>query len=301
MTPEIETWDREISPRRNLLDIPVRELWRYRDLVWLMAKRNITAQYKQTVLGPLWFVIQPLLTTVVFSFVFGRIGQADKNGQVIQAGVSNLPHFLFFMSGLVLFGYFSDLVNKAAVTFTRNSQLFGKVYFPRLAMPLSGALTSLAAFAVQFGVFMVGFAYYAVKMHWFPDPEHPIHLDPNWRMVMLPVLLLQITMLGTGAGLMIAALTTRYRDLQMGVGFMVQLWMFCSSVVIPLSSLPEKYQPYFKLNPMVPIIESFRFAFLGKGLVTQVDLVISFATCAVIFFGGLIMFSRTEQTVMDTV
>jgi lipopolysaccharide transport system permease protein len=138
-------------------------------------------------------------------------------------------------------------------------------------------------------------------MKWFPDPQHPIHFDPNWRMVILPILLLQITLLGVGAGLIIAALTTRYRDLQMGVGFMVQLWMFCSSVVIPLSELDEKYQAILKFNPMVPVIEGFRFAFLGKGTVTQVDLLVAFAMSAIIFLVGLIMFSRTEQTVMDTV
>lgn len=296
MTDQPQTWDKEILPRRGLFAIPLRELAHYRDLVWLMAKRNLTAQYKQTVLGPAWFVLQPLLTTLVFSFVFGRM---------TTLGTENIPHFLFYMGGLVLFSFFSDLINKTALTFTRNAPLFGKVYFPRLAMPLSQAITSLAGFGVQFVVFLVGFAYYLAKMHWFPDPAHPIHLEPNWRIALLPIFILQITMLGLGAGMIVAAITTRYRDLQMAVGFGVQLLMFCSSVAFPLSRIegPKAafYQQVLKLNPMVPAIEGFRFAFLGKGMVTQLDMIIAFATAAGIFFLGLVMFSRTEQTVMDTV
>jgi lipopolysaccharide transport system permease protein len=296
MPDDDQPWDKQILPRRGLFDIPLRELWRYRDLVWLMAKRNLTAQYKQTVLGPAWFVIQPLLTTLVFSFIFARMAGLGTDG---------IPHFLFYMGGLVLFSYFGDLVNKTAITFTRNAQLFGKVYFPRLAMPLSQTLTSLAGFGVQLGVFLVGFAYFLVKMHWFPDAAHPIHVDPNWRVVLLPLFLLQITLLGVGVGLIIAALTTRYRDLQMAVGFGVQLWMFCSSVAFPLSDIKgpnaEFHRELLKLNPMVPAIEGFRFAFLGKGMVTQTDMLVAFAMSAGIFFVGLLMFSRTEQTVMDTV
>lgn len=291
-----ESWTKQILPRRGVFDIPLRELWAYRDLVWLMAKRNLTAQYKQTVLGPAWFVLQPLLTTLVFSFVFGRM---------TGLGTDKVPHFLFYMGGLVLFSFFSDLINKTAVTFTRNAQLFGKVYFPRLAMPLSQALTSLAGFGVQFSVFLIGFAYYLVKMHWFPDAAHPVHLAPNWRIALAPIFLLQVTLFGLGLGMIIAALTTRYRDLQMAVGFGVQLMMFCSSVAFPLSSIEgpkaELYRQILKFNPLVPAIEGFRFAFLGKGLVTEMDMAIAFGMSTAIFFAGLLMFSRTEQTVMDTV
>jgi len=288
-----ESWTKQILPRRGLFDIPLRELWAYRDLVWLMAKRNLTAQYKQTVLGPAWFIIQPLVTTLVFSFVFGRM---------TSLGTDEVPHFLFYMGGLVLFSYFSDLVNKTAITFTRNAQLFGKVYFPRLAMPSSQVLTSLAGFAVQFGVFLIGFGFYLAKMHWFPDAAHPIHVHPNWRIVVAPLLLLQVTLLGVGLGMIIAALTIRYRDLQMAVGFGVQLFMFVSCVAFPLSAVKgEVYQRILSLNPLVPAIEGLRFSFLGTGKVTELDLAISFATSAVIFLIGLLMFCRTEQTVMDTV
>jgi lipopolysaccharide transport system permease protein len=291
-----QPWTKTITPRRGLLDIPLRELWAYRDLVWLMAKRNITAQYKQTVLGPAWFIIQPLLTTLVFSFLFGRVA---------GLGTDNVPHFLFYMSGLVLFNFMGECVAKTAVVFTRNSQLFGKVYFPRLAMPLSQTLTSLAAFGVQLAVLLVGYAFYFAKMKgwlWFAAPDPLVHLVPSWRLALLPVLLVMLTMLGLGVGFIIAALTTRYKDMQLAVGFGVQLWMYASSVVFPLSKITNPdHVALLKLNPAVPIIEGFRFALLGRGTVEQMDLVISGATCAAIFVIGLIMFSRTEQTVMDTV
>jgi lipopolysaccharide transport system permease protein len=299
-----QPWTKQILPRRGLFDIPFRELWAYRDLVWLMAKRNLTAQYKQTVLGPAWFVIQPLATTLVFSFVFGRL-----NG----ISTDKVPHFLFYMGGLVLFSYFSDLVNKTAVTFTRNAQLFGKVYFPRLAMPASQVLTSLAGLLVQLGVFLIGLFYYLAKIRWFPEAGHPIHVVPHWHIVIAPLLLVHVTLLGLGLGMIIAAITTRYRDLQMAIGFGVQLLMFCSCVTFPLSLLTEHadtpeaaarsafYVQLLKLNPLVPAIEGFRFAFIGKGLVTQMDLLIALGTSSAVFLVGLLMFCRTEQTVMDTV
>jgi lipopolysaccharide transport system permease protein len=224
MSEPAQLWDKEILPRRPFFAIPWRELWRYRDLIWLMAARNLTVQYKQTVLGPAWFIIQPLLTTLVFSFLFGRVGKLGTDG---------VPHFLFYISGLVMFGYMADCVNKTAVTFTKNAPLFGKVYFPRLAVPLSQAISSLAAFGVQLVIFLIGLGVYLVKAKWFQDPEHPILLDPNWRIVLLPLFVAQAALLGVGTGLIIAALTTRYRDLLVGVGFGVQLWMFASSVALP--------------------------------------------------------------------
>ena len=289
----METWDKVILPRRGLFEIPIRELIRYRDLIWLMAARNLTAQYKQTLLGSVWFIIQPLLTTLVFSFLFGRVAGLGTDG---------VPHFLFYMSGLVMFGYMADCVNKTAVTFTKNAQLFGKVYFPRLAVPASQALSSLASFGVQLGILFLGWGFYLAKAKWFPDPAHPIHIHPDWRMLFLPVLAGQAAMLGVGTGLIVAALTTRYRDLLMGVGFGVQLWMFASSVAFPLSRVTNPAQvAILKLNPMVPIIEATRLGLLGEGTVTKQDLVVSFATCAFVLFVGLLLFSRAERTVMDTV
>ena len=288
-----ERWDKVIVPQRRLFSIPFRELGQYKDLIWLMAKRNLTAQYKQTLFGPSWFILQPLLATVVFSFLFGRVG---------GMGTDKVPHFLFYMAGIVTFGLFSENVNRTAITFTRNAHIFGKVYFPRLAVPIAQLLTNLAGFAVQFVVFLIGFAVYWIKMKHFPDPEHPIHLDPNWRVVLLPVFILQISLLGVGVGLIVASLTTRFKDLQLAVGFMVQLWMYASSVVFPLSKIKdETYRAIMALNPMVPVIEGFRFAFFGEGIVTKAQFATSFGICALFFFVGLLMFSRTEQTVMDTV
>lgn len=288
-----ERWDKILLPRRGLFDLPIGDLWHYRDLIWLLARRNITAQYKQTVLGPAWFIIQPLLVTVVFSFIFGRMA---------GLGTDRVPHFLFYMSGLVLFNFLSECISKTSMVFLRNAHIFGKVYFPRLAVPLAQTLTSLSTFAIQFGIFLVGLAFYLVKMRVAPDPAHPITLDPNWRIVLLPLLLGQIALFGVGAGLIVAALTTRYRDLQMAVPFVVQLCMYASSIVFPLSRIKESaFIALLKLNPLVPAVEAFRYAFLGEGMVTKADLVVSLALCAAIFALGLIMFSRTERTVADTV
>jgi lipopolysaccharide transport system permease protein len=291
-------WDREIIPKRGLLSIPWRELWRYRDLVWLLSRRDLSAQYKQTVLGPLWFVIQPLLATVVFSLVFGRLSM----GGATQAGTSKVPHFLFYMSGLIVWGLLAECVNKTSLTFGRNAQLFGKVYFPRLAVPLAQSLTNLAAFSVQFCVFLTGLIFYLVKKNWFADPAHPVHVDPNWRICLLPVMLLMVLMLGLGVGMIVTSISTRYRDLALATSFGVQLWMFGSSVPFPVSAISDPaIRDFLALNPMVPIIEGFRLAFTGFGTVTQAQFATSAITCVAIFMLGVVMFNRTEQNVMDTV
>jgi lipopolysaccharide transport system permease protein len=290
-------WDKEILPRRGLLDIPWRELWRYRDLIFLLSRRDLSAQYKQTVLGPLWFVLQPLLATFVFSFIFGRFAFEGAGSSTAYT-----PHFLFYMSGLVTWGLFADCVNKTSNTFTKNAQLFGKVYFPRLAVPISQMLTNLAAFAVQFSVFLIGLGFYWAKKTWFPDPQHTIHLETNWRIFFLPLFLLQTAMLGLGIGLIVSAVSTRYRDLAMATGFGVQLWMYGSSVVFPISAVRDAFvQKVLALNPIVPIIEGMRFAFLGFGTVTKMQIAVSFATCLAVFLIGVVSFNSTEQNVMDTV
>lgn len=278
------SWDRVIEPKRGWMDIPWRELWRYRDLIWLLARRDMKASYKQTVLGPFWFIAQPLLTTLVFSFVFGRMA---------RMGTDHIPHFLFYMAGIAPWNFFAECINKSAHSFTRNSQVFGKIYFPRLAMPLSGMLVNFTTFVIQMTVLFVGMGFYWIK---------GIHFEANWRICILPLLVIQMAMLGMGIGCIISALTTRFRDLAMGIGFGVQLWMFGSSVVFPLSRIAEHDRWIFStLNPMVPVIESFRFALLGSGLVERSQLYASFGISAVIFLVGVAMFNRVEQTVMDTV
>ncbi len=300
MTPtptEIERWDKEIVPRRGLLAIPWRELWRYRDLIGLLARRDLSAQFKQTVLGPLWFVIQPLLATVVFSLIFGQLlsGKDQKN-------TDSTPHFVFYMSALIIWGFFSDCVTKTANTFTKNAQLFGKVYFPRLAVPIGQVLTNLVSFSIQLCVLLVGVGFYCAKKNWFPDAAHPIHLDPNWRVLLLPVFLLQAAMLGLGIGLIVSALSTRYRDLAMATGFVMQLLMYGSSVAFPVGRLDNALvAKVLMLNPMVPIVEAMRLAFTGRGTVTKEYLALSFAVSLVVLLVGVMSFNRTEQNVMDTV
>lgn len=293
---DAEKWDKEIVPKRGLLDIPIRELVRYRDLIWMFAVRDVSAQYKQTVLGPLWFVLQPLLTTFVFSFIFGRF-RSGSDGSPTE----HIPHFLFYMSGLVLWGFFAECVNKTSNTFTRNAQLFSKVYFPRLAVPIGQVLTSLAGFLVQFSVFLIGLGFYWAKKHYFPDPAHPFFVDVSWRVFLLPLFLLPAALLGVGVGLVVSAISTRYRDIAMATGFGVQLWMYGSSIAFPVSELSGFHQKILMLNPMVPLIEGMRFAFLGKGTVTLPYFALSFAVCLVVFVVGIVMFNRTEQSVMDTV
>ena len=300
MTPtptEVERWDKEIVPRRGLLAIPWRELWRYRDLIGLLARRDLSAQFKQTVLGPMWFVIQPLLATVVFSLIFGQLlsGKDQKN-------TDSTPHFVFYMSALIIWGFFSDCVTKTANTFTKNAQLFGKVYFPRLAVPIGQVLTNLVSFSIQLCVLLVGVVFYCAKKKWFPDAAHPIHLDPNWRVLLLPVFLLQAAMLGLGIGLIVSALSTRYRDLAMATGFGMQLLMYGSSVAFPVGRLDNALvAKMLMLNPMVPIVEAMRLAFTGRGTVTKEYLALSFAVSLVVLLVGVMSFNRTEQNVMDTV
>ena len=286
--PSADRWDKEIIPRRGLLSVPWRELWRYRDLISLIARRDLTSQYKQTVLGPLWFIIQPVLATVAFSFLFGRLA---------NLGTQYIPHFVFYMGGLVPWNFFADCINKSSHTFTRNSQLFSKVYFPRLAIPLANALTSLAAFAVQFALFLIGLAFYLWRMRCGDS----IHLDPNWRIALLPVMLAMVIMLGLGVGLIVSSLTIRYRDLGLIVGFGMQVWMYGSSVIFALERVPAHLRSLIALNPMVPIIEGFRCAFLGHGLVTRAEFAVSFCICTTLFLVGLILFNRTEQSAMDAV
>jgi len=283
-TPEsAEGWTQVLTPDRGWLDFRLGELWHYRDLAFRFFRRDFVSSYKQTVLGPLWFVIPPILTTLVFTVVFGKIGQISTNG---------MPDFLFFMLGVTAWNYFASCLTRVATTFTSNAGIFGKVYFPRLVLPVSTILTNLLTFAIQFGVFLLLMGFFWVR-------GAPI--SPNWRIVILPLLLLQMGALGLGIGCIVSALTTRYRDLALMISFGTQLWMYASCVVYPLSEIPKDWRWLFILNPMVPIIESFRFAVLGGGIVEIWHLGVSAVLTAVLLFVGLVMFNRAEKTFMDTV
>ncbi len=280
---DLSQWDTVIVPDRGWLDLRLREVWEYRDLIYLLFRRDLTATYKQTVLGPLWFIAQPLMTSLVFWVVFGRIGK------IVTAGV---PQFLFFMSGIILWNFFSTCLTKTVTTFSDNAAVFGKVYFPRLTVPLGVVMTNLLTFGVQFLLFLgfFGVAWY------FGVPVHP-----NWRLIILPLLLLQIAMLAIGCGCLVAALTVRFRDLVAVVTFGVQLWMYASCIVFPLSAIGPQTRIFFILNPMVPIIESFRYAFIGFGHIERWELALSMGITAVIFVLGVLLFTRVERTQADSV
>jgi len=279
-----DNWSMIIESRRNLLDLRLGDLWRARDLVMLFVWRDFVSVYKQTILGPLWYIIQPLLTTVVFTFIFGSVAKLPTDG---------LPQFLFYMSGTVVWFYFSTCITKTSDTFITNSQLFGKVYFPRLAVPVSILISSLIAFAIQF-IFFLGF------MGYFAFGGAAIH--PNWWILLTPVLILLMAGLGLGLGIIISSLTTKYRDLRFLITFGVTLLMYATPVILPISSFPQRFRWIILANPMTPIVEIFRYAYLGgAGTVNLPDLAYSFGFMVVVVILGTVIFNRVEATFMDTV
>jgi lipopolysaccharide transport system permease protein len=276
-------WDMVIRPRRRLLDLRLDELWHARDLVLLFVRRDFVSVYKQTILGPLWYLIQPLLTTIIFTFIFGNIAKLPTDG---------LPQFLFYMSGTVVWAYFSSCLTKTSDTFISNAGLFGKVYFPRLAVPVSILISNLIAFGIQFGFFLFFMGYFAVS-------GSIIH--PNWWILMTPLLILIMAGLGLGLGIIVSSLTTKYRDLRFLVQFGASLLMYATPVIYPASSIPERFRWIILANPMTPIVEAFRYAFLGAGSVNLWQLLYSFVVMVAIAVLGVIMFNRVEATFMDTV
>lgn len=272
-----------ITAERPLLDLQLSELWRYRDLIVLFFKRDFVSTYKQTVLGPIWFFAQPIMTSLVFWVVFGRIGKIMTRG---------VPQFLFFMAGILLWNFFSNCFTKSAGTLSNNTGLFSKVYFPRLAVPISGVLTNGVILATQFGCFWVFFA-----ASWYTG--NPVY--PNAHLLLIPLLVLDTAALAIGTGLIVAALTTRFRDLAIAATFGVQLLMFASCVVFPLSSIEPDHQWLFHLNPLVPVIEAFRLGLLGFGETSVGQLALSCGISALLLLIGLIMFNRAEATAQDTV
>ncbi|MEW5941561.1 MAG: ABC transporter permease [Chloroflexota bacterium] len=280
---EPERWDMVIRPQRNLFDLRLGELWHYKDLVMLFVRRDFVAVYKQTILGPLWYLIQPILTTITFTIIFGNFADLPTDG---------LPDFLFYMSGTVVWTYFASCLTKTSETFTSNAGLFGKVYFPRLAVPVSILLSNLVAFVIQFALFLVFMLYFA-----FSGSE----LHPNLWILLTPVLILMMAGLGLGFGITISSLTTKYRDLRFLVTFGVSLLMYATPVIYPVSSVPSQFQWIILANPMTPIVEAFRYAFLGAGTVDPLHLLYSFGFMLAVVAVGAVIFNRVEQTFMDTV
>jgi lipopolysaccharide transport system permease protein len=283
MKADSEHWDLVIKPRIGWLEINMRDLWQYRDLMMLFVKRDFIAFYKQTILGPLWYLIQPLLSTVIFTIIFGRIASIPTDG---------VPHFLFYLSGLVCWNYFSDCLITTSSTFSSNTSIFGKVYFPRLVVPLSIVLSNMIKFAIQMLLFASFYVYFTLQN---------AGVSPTIYSLYIPLLVLQMAFLGLGFGILVSSLTTKYRDLTLLVGFGVQLWMFATPVVYPLSQVPEKFRFLYHFNPMATVITNFRVATLGVGTVDTHDSLISWCTTIVVLLLGIAIFNRVEKSFMDTV
>lgn len=280
---ENNNWTTEIKPKTGWFDINLKELFQYKDLISMFVKRDFKTLYKQTILGPLWIIINPLLTTIMYTIVFGNIANISTDG---------MPQIVFYMLGTTVWTYFSTCLTKTSATFTGNAAIFGKVYFPRLVTPISTVVSGLINFAVQFAMFL-GFAIY------YYITGAPIH--PNMYILITPLLLLQLAVLSLGFGIIISSLTTKYRDLAVLVTFGVQLWMYATPVVYPASQIGGKLKTLMMLNPVSPIVESFRYAFLGSGSIPWNFLGISVVTTLVVLFIGVVLFSRVEKTFMDTV
>jgi len=276
-----------IRPKSGWFDLNLKELTGYKDLIFLFVKRNFVSLYKQTVLGPAWAIIQPLLTTVVFSLVFGNIAGLAADG---------VPTFIFYLPANVIWGYFSGCLTQTSNTFIANSGILGKVYFPRLVMPISTVMSKLIDFAIQYSFMIIFVVYFAVTKS----------IHPNWYILMTPVLILQLAMLSLGLGIIISAATTKYRDLRMLVGFGVQLWMYATPVAYDMFSITGfapggKYYGLYMCNPVTPIVNIFRYGYLGIGGVDWFHYCISWIVTIAVLFIGVVLFSRVEKTFMDTV
>ena len=281
-----QNWDLVIKGHTSLFDLKFKDLWDYRDLLLLFVKRDFVSFYKQTILGPLWFFIQPIFTTIVFSFVFGNLAGISTDG---------LPKYLFYLTGITAWNYFSDCLSKTSTVFRDNANIFGKVYFPRLIMPLSIVVSNLVRFGVQFSLMICMMIYF----YFFPVQGTSFHITN--AIFLFPILVILMALLGLGLGLIITAMTTKYRDLTFLVTFGVQLLMYGTTVIYPLSAAPSKYKFFLEFNPMTSIIEAFRYGFLGKGEFTIWSISRSAIITVVILFAGIIIFNKTEKNFVDTI
>lgn len=281
---EKHNWDLVIRPKNKWYQLDLRAVWDYRDLLFLMVRRDFVSLYKQTVLGPLWLIIQPIFTTITFTIIFGNIA---------HIGINGIPPLLFYLSGLTLWTYFADCLNKTSNTFVANASVFGKVYFPRLVMPLSVLISNMVKLGIQMGLFIIVWLYYLLT---------GADIAPHYSYLLgLPFLILFMAGLGLGFGILISSMTTKYRDLTFLIGFGVQLMMYASPIVYPLSNVSEKYRMYLSLNPVTSIIEAFKFMFLGKGIWDWGYLLYSVVFMLVLLIIALLVFKRVEKTFMDTV
>ena len=279
-----------ITPKHRLLDLHLKEIYEYRDLVFLSVKRDFTSRYKQTILGPLWAIIQPLLTTVVFTIIFGRLAHltnADAEGDWV------IPGFLFYMAGSIMWGYFSSTLSLTSNTFHDHRSIMGKVYYPRVITPISIAFSGLISFVVQFTMFFVIWLFFVIR------GGTSISVTP--MLLLVPLLVFQMVLLSVGFGIMISSLTTKYRDMTFLVAFGLQLWQYGSPIAYGLQLVPEKWLGLYMLNPVTPIVTTFRYAMFGFGYFSLGYYLIGWGVSLLVFVLGLIMFSRVERTFMDTV
>ncbi|MEX2566451.1 MAG: ABC transporter permease [Cyclobacteriaceae bacterium] len=280
----MKNWTLVIKPKTSWFDLHLHDLWTYRDLLLMFVKRDFISVYKQTILGPLWFVVQPLLTTFMFIVVFDKVANIPTD---------SAPPALFYLSGLVIWNYFSSCLNKTSVTFTANAGIFGKVYFPRLIMPLSNVVSALIGFGIQLGLLLMLIGYF----HWFMD----VNIQLNVYLVFIPFLLLLVAALGLGFGIIISSLTTKYKDLVHLVSFGTQLLMYATPVIYPLSFFEGKYRIFILANPLTPIIEVFRYSLLGVGEFNIWYLFYSVLFTLLSLFAGVLLFNRVEKSFMDVV
>lgn len=289
-TTENENWTTIIKPRNKLFEVNLKEIWDYRDLMTLFVKRTITVQYKQTVLGPLWWIIQPALTVIMYMVVFGGIAGIPTDG---------IPQPLFYLGGIAMWQYFSDCLTRTSNTFVSNSAIFGKVYFPRLIMPLSGTISNLVRFGIQLGLFVLVYVYYLII------GEAP---SPNWYLLLFPLLVVMMAGLALGFGIIVSSMTTKYRDLQILFSFFISLWMYATPIVYPLSQVAGKEKfglniaNIMCLNPVTPVIEAFKYGALGAGEFVGWDwLAYSFVFMLFVLFIGILIFNKVQKSFMDTV
>lgn len=276
-------WQKVITAKRGLLELNLKDVFKYKDLIKMFVKRNFISHYKQTVLGPLWYVISPLITSVLFTVVFGKIANISTDG---------VPQFLFYMAGNTVWNYFATCLTSTSNTFTSNAHLFGKVYFPRLTMPIATVIYSAISFVIQFVIF-IGFLIYFVASG--------VVLSPNLHILLTPILLIHMAALGMGFGIIVSSLTTKYRDLSILVSFGVQLFMYITPIVYPVSALSGKWKTLIMLNPMAPIVNNFRYAFLGCGKPEWGYWLLSAVITFLVLLLGIVLFNRVEKDFMDTV
>ena len=277
-----EKWTKVIEPKGNWLDLKLKEVWDYRDLIIIFVRRDIVSIYKQTILGPLWFFLGPLFTVATFTLVFQNIANISTDG---------IPAPIFYLAGTTLWNYFSACFGGSSSVFLANAGIFGKVYFPRLVAPISQIIANLLKFFIQLLMFAVFWLYYYFRGE----------ISINEYALLLPLLLIIMALMALGIGIIISSLTTKYRDLTYFIGFGLTLLMYATPIIYPASSIPESYQPYLKFNPLSPIIETFRFGFTGGGTFTWEGILFSTAFTIVVLFFGIVLFNKTERTFMDTV